>query len=376
MYALRNFGILPFNNLTNYALPIGSALETVLLSFALADRINTFKKEKEESQRQALLVMEENTRLVTEQNVRLETMVHERTLDLERTNVELSDTVNDLKLTQKQLVESEKLASLGQMTAGIAHEINNPINFVQSNVQPLKRDVEDILKLLESFAALEPNEQLDQKLVELRQQYKEMDMDYVKKEVGQLLSGIEEGSRRTAEIVRALRVFSRMDRDTLVSGNINDCINSTLVVMKSMTKGHVTIVKELQDDIPNFDCFPGKLNQVFMNILTNAVQSTRGVNRQPADRIIEIKSSFDDENIVVSIEDNGVGMDDATKSKIFDPFYTTKAVGDGTGLGLSIVMGIVSEHQGRIEVHSELGKGSRFIITLPRQVNSVSQFAA
>ncbi|MCC6601447.1 MAG: GHKL domain-containing protein [Crocinitomicaceae bacterium] len=376
LYALRNFGILPFNNVTNYALPIGSALETVLLSFALADRINTFKKEKEESQRQAMLVMEENSRLISEQNVKLELMVHERTVDLERTNNELNHTVQDLKMTQKQLVEAEKLASLGQMTAGIAHEINNPINFVQSNILPLKRDVDDILGLLESVSGLEPGEGSADKINDIKKQYQTLDMDYVKVEIGQLMEGIEEGARRTAEIVKGLKVFSRVDRDTHVNGNINDCINSTLVVMKSTIKGQVTIVKNLQEKMPGFHCFPGKLNQVLMNIITNAIQSTEGPGKEPSDRVIEINSRFDDNNIIFSVKDNGTGIDDSVRPKIFDPFYTTKGVGEGTGLGLSIVLGIVNEHQGRIDVESEPGKGSIFTITLPRHVNSISQAAA
>jgi signal transduction histidine kinase len=202
-----------------------------------------------------------------------------------------------------------------------------------------------------------------------------LDIEFLKKEIEMLLGGIEEGSRRTAEIVKGLRIFSRMDRDTLVSANINECINSTLVVMKSLTKGEVTIVKEYADNLPALDCFPGKLNQVFMNILTNAVQATKLDGRQAPDRKIDIKTSCDENNIIVTITDNGMGMDEAVKAKIFDPFFTTKSVGEGTGLGLSIAMGIVSEHNGKIEVNSHVGKGTQFLITLPR-LQSVTSKAA
>ncbi len=366
VYALRNFGMLGYNNFTSFALPVGSALETVLLSFALADRINQFKKEKEESQQQSIAVMKENQRLITEQNVRLEQMVHERTLDLEKANDDLSTTLSDLRITQKQLVESEKLASLGQMTAGIAHEINNPINFVQSNVQPLRRDIDDMLSLLDEFARLENDAAISEKVAGLHKKYHELDMPYVRDEVKQLLHGIEEGSRRTAEIVRGLRVFSRMDRDSLVSASVNDCIQSTLIVMKNITKGAVTLEIELDKTMPHIYCFPGKLNQVFMNILNNAVQATDIPGRAEADRLIKILSAHDDDTIRVTITDNGTGIPEGIRSRIFDPFFTTKKVGEGTGLGLSIALGIVEEHKGHIEVHSEEGKGTTVIVSLPR----------
>jgi two-component system, NtrC family, sensor kinase len=366
LFALKNFGVLPFDNLTNYALPIGSALETVLLSFALADRINQFKKEKEDSQHKMIQVMSENQQLIEEQNVQLEMKVQERTQDLEVANSELNETLQNLKLTQNQLVEAEKLASLGQMTAGIAHEINNPINFVSSNVLPLRRDIEDILEVLNEYSAIQNEEEFKNKLPDIKAKIKKLDIPYLQTEVNQLLGGIEEGARRTAEIVKGLRIFSRMDRDTLVSSNINDSINSTLVVMKSMTKGEVTIVKELAPDMIDIMCYPGKLNQVFMNILSNAVYATNIAGRTVSERIIEIKSELQDKEVIVTIKDNGSGIDQAHIDKIFDPFFTTKAVGEGTGLGLSIVNGIIEEHKGRIEVRSNHLEGTKFIIHLPR----------
>jgi two-component system NtrC family sensor kinase len=366
LFALRNFGVLAFDNVTNYALPIGSALETVLLSFALADRINQFKKEKEDSQHKMIAVMSENQRLIEEQNVQLELKVHERTIDLEVANKELNETLQNLKLTQNQLVEAEKLASLGQMTAGIAHEINNPINFVSSNVVPLKRDIEDILEVLNDYESIQSEDDFKAKLPEIQSKIKKLDVAYLKTEVNQLLSGIEEGARRTAEIVKGLRIFSRMDRDTLVSSNVNDCINSTLVVMKSATKGEVTIVKELDAKMPEVMCYPGKLNQVFMNIIANAVYATKLTGRTAQDRKVEIQSRLAEKEVIIEISDNGIGIEQAIIDKIFDPFFTTKAVGEGTGLGLSIVQGIIEEHNGKIEVLSKPSEGTKFIIHLPR----------
>jgi len=365
LYALRNFGILPFNAFTNFALPVGSVVEILLLSFALADRINVLKQEKELSQQQAFTAMKENERLVKEQNIQLEKKVHERTADLENRNTELHTAMNDLRMTQQQLVESEKLASIGQMTAGIAHEINNPINFVQSNVGPLKRDIDEILDLLSQLAEIDENKDLLEQVNHLKSQYVKLDVDYLKKEIQQLLNGIEDGSKRTAEIVKGLRVFSRMDRNELVSADINECLHSTLVVMKNMTKAEVTLNVELGENIPKINCYPGKLSQVFMNLVTNAVQATRLPGRQPIDRVINVRSYFNDNKICVEIQDNGNGIPIDIQNKIFEPFFTTKDVGEGTGLGLSIVSGIVGEHNGQLTFTSHANEGTTFLITLP-----------
>jgi signal transduction histidine kinase len=365
VFALKDFGILPFNAFTNFALPVGSVVEILLLSFALADRINVLKQEKELSQQQAFVAMKENERLVTEQNVQLEKKVHERTADLENRNTELLTAMNNLRMTQQQLVESEKLASIGQMTAGIAHEINNPINFVQSNVGPLKRDIDEILELLSQLAEIDENKDLLEQVNHLKSQYVKLDVEYLKKEIQQLLNGIEDGSKRTAEIVKGLRVFSRMDRSELILADINECLNSTLVVMKNMTKAEVTLNVELGEDIPKTYCYPGKLSQVFMNLVTNAVQATRLPNRQPIDRIINVRSYFNDNKISVEIQDNGKGIPTEIQDKIFEPFFTTKDVGEGTGLGLGIVAGIIGEHNGHLSFTSSATDGTTFLITLP-----------
>ena len=365
LYALRNFGILPFNAFTNFALPVGSVVEILLLSFALADRINVLKQEKELSQQQAFTAMKENEILVKEQNIQLEKKVPERTADLENRNTELHTAMNDLRMTQQQLVESEKLASIGQMTAGIAHEINNPINFVQSNVGPLKRDVDEILELLSQLAEIDENKDLLEQVTHLKSEYVKLDVEYLKKEIQQLLNGIEDGSKRTAEIVKGLRVFSRMDRSELISADINDCLNSTLVVMKNMTKAEVTLNVELGQNIPKIYCYPGKLSQVFMNLVTNAVQATRIPGRQPIDRIINVRSYINENMICVEIQDNGNGIPIEIQDKIFEPFFTTKDVGEGTGLGLGIVAGIIGEHNGHVSFTSNPQEGTTFLITLP-----------
>jgi two-component system, NtrC family, sensor kinase len=370
VFALKDYSIFEYNYFTSHSMIFGSAVEGVLLSIALADKINQFKREKELSQERMIAVMQENQTLIERQNMELEQMVTVRTYDLAVANKELSQTLNDLKLTQKQLLESEKLASLGQMTAGIAHEINNPINFVSSNIQPLKRDVADLLELLDGYTSATDLDELAARLPELQLRYRELDIDFLRHEIAQLLAGIEEGSRRTTEIVKGLRIFSRMDHDTLVSANINECLNSTLMVMKNVTRGEVHLTKELEAGLPGIDCFPGKLNQVFMNILNNAVQSTQITGRKPEDRHVGLYTWHDHDHVYIRITDNGVGITEEVRSRIFDPFFTTKPVGEGTGLGLSIALGIVREHNGSIQVFSEEGKGAEFLVTLPRRLAS------
>jgi two-component system NtrC family sensor kinase len=365
IFALKDFGLIEYNLFSKYALPVGVIIEAILLSLALADRINILKREKEASQIQAMSMMEENQRLVHEQKSILEQEVNLRTSELQASKNNLEKTVHDLQLTQKQLVESEKLASLGQMTAGIAHEINNPVNFVRSNVQPLKRDVDELLEIINEFK--NPVDELDlpTKWDFLLKRYQELDIDYLQKEIHQLLNGIDEGSKRTADIVRSLRVFSRMDRDVLVLADVNECILSTLMVMKNITSKEATVITELEPQLPQIMCFPGKLNQVLMNLISNAVHATKMENRGINDRLVTVKTVTQNDKIQIVVKDNGSGMKDEVRKKIFDPFFTTKQVGEGTGLGLSIVLGIVHEHGGEINVESEWGTGTSFIITLP-----------
>jgi signal transduction histidine kinase len=358
IFVLRNFNVLPYNIFTYYALQIGSALEVILLSFALADKINTFRKEKEESQAQAFQALEENARIISNQNVILETKVAERTQELEKALVELKET-------EMQLVESEKMASLGQLTAGIAHEINNPINFVTSNVKPLKRDVDMLLTIINEVEGIGMSgstaEEKKAKINTLKEDY---DFDYLKEEIGHLLNGISEGSTRTAEIVKGLRIFSRLDEDDLKKADINEGLDSTIVIVNNLLEGRIVIEKDY-GNLPMAECYPGKLNQVFLNIITNAIHALKSKFKTEPGGIVTIKTTADVENITISIKDNGTGMDEHTKKKLFEPFFTTKDVGEGTGLGLSISYNTIKKHNGSIDVISELGEGTEFLITIP-----------
>jgi len=362
IFILKDFGFLPTNNLTSYTMPIGSALETILLSFALADRINTLKKEKEQSQAEALKVSQQNEKLIQEQNIILEQKVHERTIELEETNEELNVTLNYLKDTQTQLVNAEKMASLGQLTAGIAHEINNPINFVSANLKPLKMDILDVLSVVKKYEEVAPGQELEKKLAEIENYKKHIDMDYLLKEINSLLSGIEDGAKRTAEIVSGLKNFSRLDESDIKEANINEGIESTLVLIRSTIPKNVEVVTNLAP-LPSIECYPGKLNQVFMNVITNAIYAMKQKGPE-TQNTLTITTFAEGDKIGVRFEDTGIGMTKEVKEKIFEPFFTTKDVGEGTGLGMSIVFKIVESHHAKIAVDSEPGVGTKITLLL------------
>jgi signal transduction histidine kinase len=357
-FVLKNLDVLPDNNFTDYTMSAGTILEVLLFSFALADRINVLRKEKEESQWKVLEALKENERIIAEQNIILDAKVKDRTRELESSNRNLKDA-------QVQLVNAEKMASLGQLTAGIAHEINNPINFVIGNVYPLKRDIQDILALLAKYYDIQDGKDLDEKLNGIKNLKKEIDADYLIQEMDLLLKGIEEGASRTSEIVKGLQNFSRLEEDGLKKADIHKGIDATLLLLNSnLNKEKIKVIKEY-GDFGEIECYPGKLNQVFMNILNNAIYALQNTDQD--NREIRINTSKTETAVRISIKDNGHGIPEVVKDRIFEPFFTTKNIGEGSGLGLSIVYGIIEKHKGKIEVVSEEGKGTEFIILLPVQ---------
>ncbi len=367
IFILRNENILLNNSFTTYVLYLGSAIEAILLSFALADKINSLRKEKEESQAYSLKVARENEKLIGEQNIVLEQKVAERTDELQNTNLQLNKTLGELKDAQTQLVEAEKMASLGQLTAGIAHEINNPINFVKSNIKPLQLDVDDLFEIIDQYNLLHTTgkENLSTQLETVYQHQQALDMDYVKNEIRQLIKGIEDGAERTAEIVRGLRTFSRLDESELKVANVHDGIDSTIVLLRNSMASHVSIEKKFTSK-GAIECFPGKLNQVFMNILNNAIQAIAAKKDSKENDLISIFTcDLPGDYMQIKITDSGIGMSEEVMHRIFEPFFTTKPVGEGTGLGMAIVFKIIEEHYGKVDVSSQEGKGSEFIITLP-----------
>ena len=251
------------------------------------------------------------------------------------------------------------MASVCVLTAGIAHELNNPINFVSGNVGPLKRDIDDLFSLIKIYEESMESHNLKKEIGDAEALKEKLDYTFLIKEIISLLQGIEEGAIRSSQIIKGLRSFSRLDQEKCQSFNIHDGIDSSLILLHNQIKDRIVIKKEY-GDFNDIECFPGKLNQVFMNILTNSIQAIEGQG------VITIQTISSDLGIKVIFKDNGVGMTAEVKKHIFEPFFTTKEVGKGTGLGLSISFGIIEQHNGIIDVLSEPGQGTEIILSLPR----------
>ncbi len=323
----------------------------LLVVYVFSNRINKQKKELEK------------TKIQLEENIR----------EVENKNFQLNKALEELKKAQTQLVSSEKMASLGHLTAGIAHEINNPVNFTYAGAVSLRTDFNDLIQLLEKYREITP-ENVATALPAAKALEKKLSYPEIKTEIDDLLSSIKRGSERTSEIVKSLRTFARLDEDTLKKTDIEENLDATLIMLHNQYKERIEIVKNYSH-IPHVECFPGQLNQVFMNIMLNAIQAINGEGK------IYLTTSYPSKHangkyqgkdaVEISIKDTGVGIPDEIKDKIFEPFFTTKDVGVGTGLGLSVSFGIIEKHKGEIKVFSELGKGSEFVIILP--VNSSTQ---
>lgn len=281
--------------------------------------------------------------------------------ELEVKKKSLEDALEKLKNAQTQLVESEKMVILGQLTAGIAHEINNPINFINSGIEGLKMAFAQVIELLQQFEQITP-ENARKKLEEIKTIKQNMDYSTLLKNIDELTKDVKTGVFRTIEIIKGLRTFSRLDESDLKYTDIHKNIDSTLVILRNKFVNRIDIIKNY-GNIPEVECYPGKINQVFLNILVNAIQAIPGEGKI----WIETKRFAKNEKdfIYISIKDSGIGMGVEVKKRIFEPFYTTKEAGEGTGLGLSISHNIIETHGGIIDVESEVGKGSTFVINLP-----------
>ncbi|MCL1465936.1 PAS domain S-box protein [Argonema galeatum] len=289
---------------------------------------------------------------------------------------QVEQTLHELKQTQAQLVQSEKMSSLGQMVAGVAHEINNPVNFIYGNLSHASEYSEDLLNLLRLYQKHYPNPP-----VEIQDEAEARDLDFMLEDLPKILASMKMGANRIREIILSLRNFSRLDEAEMKAVDIHEGIDSTLLILQNRLKAKpertpIKIVKEY-GDLPPIECYPGQLNQVLMNILNNAIDA---LETQPAPRTItihtEIVSSQESavdgkkqkttDKVAIRIQDNGPGISESVKSRLFDPFFTTKPVGQGTGLGLSISYQIVVEkHRGVLKCISEPGQGSEFWIEIP-----------
>jgi predicted ATPase/signal transduction histidine kinase/tRNA A-37 threonylcarbamoyl transferase component Bud32 len=314
-----------------------------------------------------IVISIENARLyrnLEEYNRTLEENVSKRTAEISQQNEklnqqkeELGKALENLRQSQNKLIQSEKMASLGQLVAGIAHEINNPINFISAGVESLNTNLQEIGQMLDIYHEITPLN-VEEKLKEIEELKDRIEYKEAISEIDKLIRSIKNGTKRTTEIIKGLRTFSRMDEDIIKTADIHEGLDSTLILLHNRYKGRIEIIRNY-GNIPQIECFPSQLNQVFMNILTNAVDAIENKGT------ITITTSIKNEIIQISIKDTGKGIPENLKEKIFEPFYTTKEVGKGTGLGLSISHGIIEKHKGTIEFKSEVGEGSEFIISLP-----------
>jgi signal transduction histidine kinase len=286
---------------------------------------------------------------------------------------QLEATLQKLQQTQAQVIQSEKMSSLGQLVAGIAHEINNPANFIHGNINPAQTYQSDLLSLLDLYEREYPNP-----TIALLEKRDAIDLDFLRQDFPQTLESMRTGSDRIRNIVKSLRTFSRLDEATVKAVDLHEGLESTLLILgsrlKSQTKFHQTSsgIKVLKryGNLPKILCHAGQVNQIFMNVLVNAIDALEECHRShdvQASATITITTECFLENwIRVTIADNGPGIPESLRSQIFNPFFTTKPVGKGTGLGMAISYQIATEiHQGRLYFESTLGEGTSFILELP-----------
>ena len=266
-----------------------------------------------------------------------------------------------LTTAQNQLLQAERFASVGQLAAGVAHEINNPIGFVSSNLTSLGEYLDDLIAVVDAYTEADVliarDPPLAQKILRAKD---DCDPDFVREDARTLLAESREGLARVTGIVRDLKTYSRVDESTWQEVDINACLDNTLNLARHLLTDKAEVVREY-GELPAVLCCPSQLNQVFMSLIVNAVQALPGPGR------IVVRSGCVGEQVWVDVEDNGSGIAPAHVKRIFDPFFTTKPVGTGTGLGLSLAWSIVKSHGGRIDVDSNPGKGTRFRVWLPRR---------
>ena len=285
----------------------------------------------------------------------LELKVQERTVALEAANYKLQET-------QAMMVHSEKMRSLGELVAGIAHEINNPVNFIHGNIIILQNYVDDLLKLIDLYEENNVNfpEDIKSKIESLK---KEIDLDFLRTDVKDLIKSCMEGTQRTKNIILDLKNFSRMEERVLTQLDIPKEIDTTLNILNNKYKNRITVIKNYSPDVPKIEAYGGQINQVFMNILDNAQDAMEETGTLTIN-VYKVHSK-----VKIEFIDTGKGIPEENLKKVFDPFFTTKPVGKGTGLGMSISYRVINDHHGTIDVESEVGKGTKFTITLPINQN-------
>ncbi|QLE40342.1 HAMP domain-containing protein [Nostoc sp. C052] len=288
---------------------------------------------------------------------------------------ELQQALKDLKKTQIQLIQSEKMSSLGQLVAGVAHEINNPVNFIYGNLQHTDDYTQQLLLLIKLYQNYYPNPE-----PEIKNANEEADIEYLTEDLPKMLTSMKMGAKRIREIVLSLRIFSRLDEAEFKTADLHEGIDSTLLILQHRLKAQnnrpeIQVVKEY-GKMPQIQCFAGQLNQVFMNLLANAIDALEDACQKELcpNPLIRISSEQINENAIVRITDNGIGIPKEIQSRLFDPFFTTKPIGKGTGMGLSISYQIITDkHGGSLQCISSPGQGAEFVISIPIRVAKSAQ---
>lgn len=307
-----------------------------------------------------------------------EAALRQREQELTQKNQQLQETLEQLQKTQAQLIQTEKMSSLGQLVAGVAHEINNPISFINGNITHAKEYIQQLLEMLQLYQKEYPHP-----TPLIQEEIEAIELDFVIQDLQKLLDSMQIGSDRIRNIVLSLRNFSRLDEAEMKAVDVHSGIDSTLMILQNRLKAkpdnsQIQIIKEYAQ-LPVIECYAGQLNQVFMNIITNAIDALEElyVNNQESSCNLQITirtELLDSDWVAIEITDNGVGMSQEIQQRLFDPFFTTKVVGKGTGLGMSISYQIVTEkHQGQLRCISSIGEGATFIIEIPIRQNKSIQ---